>query len=66
MSFPDEDGLTAVAYLSGQDAVVLTSIARGPLGGNIRNRVWLHDFRIDKTYQLSDDQYLGNYVAWME
>ena len=66
IDLPDLDGLFAVAYLRGQDAVILTSIARGPLGGNIQNRVWFHDLRNAGTFQLADDQYLGRYVAWAE
>ena len=66
IDLPAEDGLTAVAYLPGQDALILTSIARGPLGGNIRYRVWFHDLRDGSNHRLSDDQYLGDYVAWIE
>ncbi|MDX1508867.1 MAG: hypothetical protein R3358_11350, partial [Woeseiaceae bacterium] len=66
IDLPAEDGLYAVAYLHGQDAVILTSVASGPLGGNPRNRVWFHDLRNGNSYRMADDQYLGRYVAWAE
>lgn len=66
IDLPDEDGLVAIAEVPGQDALILTSLARGPLGGNIRYRVWLHDLRNGSNHRLADDQYLGSSVAWIE
>ena len=66
LPLPDEERLEAVAYLAGQNAVILTSVGHGPLSGNIKNRVWMHDLATGETHRLADDQYLGNSVAWGE
>jgi len=59
----DAEDSKALAWLPGQDVVVLQRSARKVLGGS-RNEVWVYDLSDGSSWRLSPDQYLGESVAY--
>lgn len=64
LEIPDVDRFRAVAYLAGQDALVMTEQWKTLVSGRTRHAVWIYDLNNDEMSRLVKDQHLGASVVY--
>jgi len=64
LAIPDAGAYRAVAYLTDQDALVLTEAWNTVVSDSVRYAVWIYDLASDRMVRLAGDQYLGPSVVY--
>lgn len=63
LDFPTDGKFLALAYLPGQDSVVLQETWRGLIGGGDRHAVWMYHLGTGRSVRLARDVHLGGSVV---
>jgi hypothetical protein len=64
LGLPADKRFLALAYIAGQDAVVLKESWQGILGGQDKSAVWVHDVRTGANHRLARNLNLGSSVVY--
>lgn len=66
LGLPADKRFVALAYITGQDAVVLKESWKGVLGSQDKSAVWIHDVRTGANHRLARNLNLGNSVVYAD
>jgi hypothetical protein len=66
LGLPADKRFLALAYIAGQDAVVLRESWQGILGGQDKSAVWVHDVRTGANHRLARNLNLGSSVVYAD
>jgi hypothetical protein len=66
LALPEGKRFDALAYVSGQGALILTESWRGLFGGEERSSVWVHDIHSGESRVLAKNQNLGSSVVYTD
>ncbi len=66
LPLPEGKRFDALAYVSGQGALILTESWRGLFGGEERSSVWVYDIHSGESHRLAKNQNLGSSVVYTD
>jgi hypothetical protein len=66
LDLPEDRQFLALAYISGQQALILQETRRGLFGGQEKSAVWAYDVHTGKSTRLARNQNLGSSVVYTE
>jgi hypothetical protein len=66
LKLPENKQFLALAFISGQNAVILKESWHGLFGGQDKSAVWAHDIRSGESRRLARNQDLGSSVVYAE
>jgi len=64
LEIPDADRFRALAYLAGQDSLVLTERWKTLVSGRTKQAVWIYDLQNDQMVRIIRNQHLGTSVVF--
>jgi hypothetical protein len=64
LGLPEGKRFLALAYIAGQDAVILKESWQGILGSQVKSAVWVHDVRTGVNHRLARNLNLGSSVVY--
>jgi hypothetical protein len=66
LTLPENKQFLALAFISGQNAVILKESWHGLLGGQEKSAVWAHDIHSGESHRLARNQNLGSSAVYAE
>ena len=64
LALPEGKRFDALAYISGQSALVLKESWRGFFGGQEKSAIWVHNIESGESHRLVKNQHLGSSVVY--